>query len=70
MHKYHINVFYSPPDEGFIADVPDLGACTAFGKTPQEAMKEIMAAIDRWLKMAEEEGIEIPVPTYKPAIYR
>lgn len=28
---YHINVFYSEEDGGYIADVPDLEACSAFG---------------------------------------
>ena len=70
MHNYHINVFYSKPDEGFIADVPDLPGCVAFGKTPQEAMQEVMAAMERWLDVARANGEEIPVPQYKPAIYR
>ena len=70
MHKYHINVFYSKQDDGFIADVPDLPGCTAFGKTPQEAMQEIVAAMERWLEAAREEGEKIPEPQYRPAVYR
>ena len=70
MYNYHINVFYSKPDEGFIADVPDLIGCSAFGKTPDEAMREVMAAIERWIEMAKADGEEIPKPQYKPAIYR
>jgi predicted RNase H-like HicB family nuclease len=31
---YHINVFFSADDGGYIADIPDLNACSAFGETP------------------------------------
>ena len=35
---YHINIFFSEEDGGYIADIPDLESCSAFGKTPQEAL--------------------------------
>ena len=38
MKDYHINIFYSEEDGGYIADIPDLESCSAFGKTPQEAL--------------------------------
>jgi len=38
MKDYHVNVFYSDEDEGYIADIPDLRHCSAFGATPQEAL--------------------------------
>ncbi len=28
---YHINIFYSAEDGGYIADIPDLTSCSAFG---------------------------------------
>ncbi|CAN5740625.1 hypothetical protein BH23ACT10_BH23ACT10_30350 [soil metagenome] len=46
---YHINVFYSDADGGYIADIPDLDACSAFGPTPQAALAEVLAAKDAWL---------------------
>ena len=33
---YHINVFYSDEDGGYIADIPDLEACSAFGASPRK----------------------------------
>ncbi|WP_442938076.1 type II toxin-antitoxin system HicB family antitoxin [Nostoc sp.] len=30
MKHYHINIFYSE-DDGYIADIPDLKYCSAFG---------------------------------------
>ena len=35
MKDYHINIFYSDEDAGYIADIPDLEACSAFGETPE-----------------------------------
>ena len=42
MKDYHINVFCSEADEGYIADIPDLEPCSAFGETPEEAVAEVM----------------------------
>lgn len=41
MIDYHINIFYSEADKGYIADIPDLNGCTAFGKTPGIAFEEV-----------------------------
>ena len=38
MKDYHINVFYSDDDDGYIADIPDLQHCSAFGTTPEKAI--------------------------------
>ncbi len=65
MYKYAIEIFYSEEDEGYIAVVPELPECSAFGETEEEALKEIKIAIDLWLETAKEEGGEIPKPTGK-----
>ena len=70
MKDYHINIFYSEEDEGYIADVPDLEACSAFGSTPEEALRELNAAKQAWLEAARAEGKPIPSPQYRPAIYQ
>jgi len=66
---YHINVFYNEEDGGYIADIPDLEACSAFGKTPEEAVAAVGEAKQAWLDAARETGKTIPKPTYRPAIY-
>ncbi len=38
MKDYHINIFYSEQDCGYIADIPDLAACSAFGAIPEDAV--------------------------------
>ena len=70
MSDYHINIFYSNEDNGYIADVPDLEYCSAFGKTRSEALSEVEIAIHAWLKTAKEAGDPIPDPRYRPAIYQ
>ncbi len=70
MKDYHINIFYSEEDEGYIADIPDLRFCSAFGETPIEALAEVEKAKELWLEVAKEEGRPIPEPRYKPVIYQ
>ena len=62
MYKYAIEIFYSEEDEGYIAVVPELPGCSAFGKTEEEALREIKIAIELWLETAKKEGREIPKP--------
>ena len=67
---YHINIFYSEEDGGYIADIPDLEACSAFGNTPAEALAEVEKAKQAWLEAARAEGKPIPKPRYRPVIYQ
>lgn len=69
MSDYHINIFYSEEDQGYIADIPDLQACSAFGETPEEALREALEAKKIWLDAAKAEGKPVPSPRYRPAIY-
>jgi len=69
LKDHHINVFYSEEDGGYIADIPDLKACSAFGSTPQEALTEVLRAKQAWLAAAKEEGRPIPPPRYRPPQY-
>ena len=60
MRDYHINIFYSEEDGGYIADVPDLVACSAFGETPSEALAEVEKAKNIWIEAARTEGKPAP----------
>jgi predicted RNase H-like HicB family nuclease len=70
MKDYHINIFYSEEDGGYIADVPDLQVCSAFGETPAEALAEVERAKAAWLAAAKEAGKPVPPPKYRPIIYQ
>ena len=52
MTNCHINIFYSPEDEGYVADTPHLRFCSAFGETPEEALHEVLIAEEAWLETA------------------
>ncbi|MHB8619850.1 MAG: type II toxin-antitoxin system HicB family antitoxin [Chloroflexota bacterium] len=67
---YHINIFYSERDGGYVADIPDLEACSAFGATPQAALAEVEQARDGWLAAARNAGKPVPRPRYRPLIYQ
>ena len=69
MKDYHINVFYSEEDEGYIADIPDLKNYSAFGESPEEALREVLKAKEAWLKAARARGKPVPKPSYRPLIY-
>lgn len=70
MRDYHVNIFYSEEDGGYIADIPDLKNCAAFGETPGQALEQALIAKDAWLGAAKDNNKPIPRPAYKPVIYQ
>ena len=70
MTDYHINIFYSEEDGGYIADIPDLEFCSAVGQSPEKALAEVEKAKKAWLEAARAEGKPIPEPRYRPVIYQ
>jgi predicted RNase H-like HicB family nuclease len=58
--RYAIIVFWSEDDRAWVADVPDLKSCAAFGSTPEEAFAQIRIAMEAWLAAARDAGLEIP----------
>ena len=67
MRDYHINVFYSEEDGAYVADIPDLDACSACGATAEQALAEVLRAKEAWLATAKEAGRPIPEPRYRAA---
>jgi len=57
---YAIEIFYSEEDEGFIAIVPELPGCSAFGETEERALREVKIAMQFWLQTVKEIGRAIP----------
>ena len=70
MKDYHINVFWSDDDQSYVADIPDLFPCAAFGDSPGEALAEVLVVKEAWLETARERGLPIPEPTYRPEATR
>lgn len=65
--RYHIDLFWSDDDACWIANVPDLKACSAHGDTPEEALAEVQIAMQGWLAVAHDMGLPIPEPQHRPA---
>src|SRR5829696_6738289 len=61
---YHLTVVRDAEDRAkpWTASVEELSSCTSRGRTPEEALKGIQAAMTTWLEVALEEGREIPEP--------
>lgn len=70
MSDYHVNIFYSEEDCGYIADIPDLESCSAFGDTPEIALAEVERAKTAWPAAAQDSGKPILPPRYRPVIYQ
>jgi predicted RNase H-like HicB family nuclease len=70
MSDYHINIFYSEEDGGYIADIPDLDSCSAFGESAEQALAEVEKAKKAWLEAARQTGKPVPPPRYRPVIYQ
>ena len=66
MNRYAIIVFWSDEDGAWVADVPDLKSCSAFGASPEQAVAEVSIAMEAWLDAAREAGHPIPEPRYQP----
>jgi len=60
--KYAIVVAFSEEDQGFVATVPELPGCSAFGETEEEAIREVKVAASLWLSAAKRAGRKVPQP--------
>ncbi len=70
LSDYHINIFWSEEDGGYIADMPDLVSCSAFGASPAEALAQLELARQAWIEAARAEGKPIPAPAYRPRTHK
>ncbi len=66
MDKYAISLFYSQEDEAWVAEVPDLKYCSAFGNSPEEALHELLIALRLFLEVVKEEARQLPELKFNP----
>ncbi len=62
MFKYSINLTWSDEDDSYVATVPEFPGLSAFGETPEEAVKEAKIAVKGFVEVFKEDGEEIPEP--------
>lgn len=60
--KYEVIIYWSPADEAFIAEVPELPGCVADGPSREEALRNVQVVIEEWIGTARELGRAIPEP--------
>ena len=65
-YRYEIDIFWSDEDGCFIACVPDLSNCAAWGMTYEEALAQAHAAIRA--DLASRQRVGDPIPTATPRV--
>jgi len=58
--KHRIEIFWSAEDGGYIANVPNLRHCSAFGESYEEALREVLVAMELHLDTLRELGRSEP----------
>lgn len=62
MNRYLVEIAWSEEDKGFIATVPDLPGCSAWGRTLAAAAAEIEDAQAAWIEACEASGEPVLAP--------
>jgi len=55
-YRYEVILYWSEPDQAFIAEVPELPGCAADGPTYQAALEAAEVVIREWIETARELG--------------
>jgi predicted RNase H-like HicB family nuclease len=61
-NRYEIVLYWSEPDQEFVAEVPELPGCSADGATYREALRNAERVIAEWIETARGLGRPIPEP--------
>jgi predicted RNase H-like HicB family nuclease len=64
-YKYEVQIFWSEKDSCFVACVPDLENCAAWGMSYEEALAQAHLAIEADLISRRVLGEPIPLPTQR-----
>ena len=65
-YPYHINIFFDPENGDYIADVPDFKSLSAFGDTPEEALQEVLVALETAIEVYQAQGKPLPEAKSRP----
>jgi predicted RNase H-like HicB family nuclease len=63
--KYEVIIYWSEPDNAFLAEVPELPGCMADGPSKAEALAAVEVAAAEWIETAQQLGRAIPTPRGK-----
>lgn len=62
LFDYNIKVSFDKEDQDYIAFIEEIPECSAFGNSPDEAIKELGTAYELWKETVEERGYPVPEP--------
>ena len=62
MTKHRVILYWSQPDDLFVAEAPELPGCMAHGPTQEAALQSIRQAMELWIDTARELGDPVPEP--------
>jgi len=63
--RYEIIIYWSPEDNAYLAEVPELPGVMADGTSYQDALRNAEVMIQEWIETAQELGRPIPEPRGK-----
>ncbi|MDA3788117.1 MAG: hypothetical protein PF503_06445 [Desulfobacula sp.] len=67
--EYTVKIFPDPEGDGdYMAEIEELKGCSAFGETPEEALREVEIAMQLWIEAAKKNNKPIPKPKNKKII--
>jgi len=61
-YEIHIRPLSEEDGGGYLATVPELPGCMSDGETPQEALENVLDAVNCWIEGAREMGRVVPPP--------
>lgn len=63
--RYAVTIEPLPEAEGggFVAVVPDLPGCMSDGETAEQALANVLDAIETWIEAARDMGHAVPEPS-------
>ena len=63
--RFGLVIYWSPEDQAFLVEVPELPGCKANGQSYEEAVANARVVIEEWIQTAQELGGPIPEPQGK-----
>lgn len=65
MHGYEVNLYHSPEDDYYVAEIVEFIGCATDGPTAEEALTNLRAAKAAWIEGMRRMGHPIPPPRHR-----
>ncbi len=68
MDGYEVNLFFSPEDGYYVAQIVELVGCATDGRTAEEALANLREVKAAWIEAMRRQGHSIPLPAREVAV--